>query len=119
SLAERRADGTIHLTGTAAGGARVHLASPDGASFGATVGPDGGWSFDLPPAASPRMFAVSAEADGETVRAEGALLVLPSPAPDRDRGARRPAGPGGGRSLATDAPQRALSRHPPGWRLAG
>lgn len=81
SLAVRQPDGAVRLTGTAAAGARVRLASPQGASFGATAGPDGAWSLDLPVAATPSMFAVSAEAGGETVRAEGALLVLPAPGP--------------------------------------
>ena len=80
SLAVRRPDGAVHLTGAAVAGARVHLASPEGAAFEATAAPDGAWALDLPPAVTPRMFSVSAEAGDETVRAEGALLVLPLPA---------------------------------------
>ena len=81
ALAERKPDGAVQLTGTAAAGAKVRLASPEGASFGAVAGADGAWSLALPVASTPRMFAVSAEAGGETVRAEGALLVLPAPGP--------------------------------------
>ncbi|MEO6338400.1 MAG: hypothetical protein ABIO39_00045 [Caulobacteraceae bacterium] len=81
SLAVRQADGAVHLTGSAAPSARVRLASPEGTIYAATAGPGGAWSIDLPPASAPRMFAVSAETGSETVRAEGALLVLPPPGP--------------------------------------
>ena len=81
NLAERGPDGVVRLTGTAAADAKVSLASPDGTAFTAMAGADGVWSLSLPPATAPRMFAVSADAGGETVRAEGALLVLPAPGP--------------------------------------
>jgi len=78
--ASRRPDGGVQLRGTAPAAAQVRLASPDGAAFGAMAGTDGAWTLELPPAEAPRMFAVSAEASGETLRGEGALIVLPGPA---------------------------------------
>lgn len=77
--------GVVHgagvvVSGRASPGARIRLASPDGGEFTTAAGADGAWRLALPAATVPRMFAVSAEAHGRLLRAEGALVVLPPPA---------------------------------------
>jgi hypothetical protein len=70
----------VRLSGQAAPGARIRLAAPEGDALGATAGPDGSWSLDVPLAAQPRMFSLAAEADGHVLRAEGAVIAAPGTA---------------------------------------
>ncbi len=72
--------GGVRLQGSGPADATVRLLSPDGRSLGVAADAQGGWSVDLPPADAPGMWALSAEVAGRTVRAEGALAVLPPPA---------------------------------------
>ena len=80
TAARRLPGGGVRLEGRGPADATVRLLSPDGRSVGVTSDATGAWSFDLPAAAEPRMWALSAEAGGRAVRAEGALAVLPPPA---------------------------------------
>jgi hypothetical protein len=80
ALATRLANGNVRLSGTAPAGAQVRLAGPDGTALQAVAGADGTWGLILPPASEVRMFAVSAKAGADVLRAEGALIVLPAPA---------------------------------------
>lgn len=75
-----RSEGAVLLEGRAQAGARVKIASPDGQVIQASVGNNGRWRAALP-GAEPRMYALSADVNGRTVRAEGALLTLPQPGP--------------------------------------
>jgi hypothetical protein len=77
--AVRDAAGGTTLAGQAPVDAEVRLRDPSAQAFSATAGADGAWSIALPPAASPRMFAVEAELSGRIVHGEGAFLVLPPP----------------------------------------
>lgn len=80
ALATRLPDGGVQLTGRAPAAAQVRLASPDGTAVQAVAGASGAWTLTLPPASDVRMFAVSAKAGDDILRAEGALIVLPAPA---------------------------------------
>jgi hypothetical protein len=80
----RAPSGDVRLEGRAPPGAVVHLKAPDGAAAAAIAGGDGRWTITLPPAAgapSPRLYALQAEARDQILRGEGALAVLPAPAP--------------------------------------
>lgn len=76
----RLADGSVHLMGQAPADAVVRLRSPDGGSATAQAGAEGAWSLDLPPSATPRLYAFDAAKGAQTVRSEGALAVMPAPA---------------------------------------
>jgi hypothetical protein len=77
--ATREADGGVRLAGAAAQGASIGLHAPDGAQFEVHSGVDGAWSLDLPPASEPRLFAFDAKTETQTIRAEGALAIMPPP----------------------------------------
>ena len=68
----------VALSGQAAAGASVRLASPTGEAVLATADPRGRWSILLPPAAEPRVFGLSTTAQGRQTQAEGYVLVTPS-----------------------------------------
>ena len=78
--AQRTATG-LALQGHAPAGVTVNLASPEGARLSVAAGADGRWSLTVPSPARPGMFALSANLDGRTIRAEGAVLILPEPGP--------------------------------------
>jgi len=79
--AVRAPSGAIVLTGHAPPESLLRLASPEGNAFGASAGPDGQWRLELAPVDRARMFAMSADAAGRPVHAQGALVVLPAPSP--------------------------------------
>lgn len=73
-----RPDGRLSLSGKAAPGMRVRLATPAGEAVTATVDDQGAWRLDAPASPQPRLFGLSmADAKGRTVQAEGYLVVLP------------------------------------------
>ncbi len=73
--------GVISLNGGAGPGAKVELQSPEGEGRSTTAQASGAWRLRLPAVSRPRMFALSEIVDGRVVHAEGALIVLPRPAP--------------------------------------
>lgn len=77
----RPAGNVLRLDGSAPGGSEVTLAAPDGRAFRARAGADGRWALSLPATAEPGLFALWAQAGPRTVRAEGAVLLLPEPGP--------------------------------------
>ncbi len=71
---------SVSLTGRARADAIVRLSSPEGQSWGMTAGSTGDWSFTIPVTDQPRMLSLTAENAGRSVHAEGALILLPTPA---------------------------------------
>ncbi|HEY8617420.1 Ig-like domain-containing protein [Phenylobacterium sp.] len=65
------------LSGTAAPGAQVRLATPSGEATITEAGRDGRWQVRLPPAAAARIFGLSMTAGGRQVQAQGYVLVAP------------------------------------------
>lgn len=79
--AVRRPQG-LALSGTAPSGSEVRLASPDGGGGAAVADAKGDWTLILPaPMGQPAMYALSARLGDRTIRAEGAVMVLPPPGP--------------------------------------
>lgn len=76
-----REGGQVRVRGQATAGAEVRLAAPDGWSTRALAGGDGSWEVRTPAGSEPRMYALSMVAGGRVVRAEGAVLTAPAPAP--------------------------------------
>lgn len=70
------ADGPV-LSGAAAPGARVRLATPEGEVRMAQADEDGAWAIPLGASDAPRIFGLSMLASERTVQAEGYQLVLP------------------------------------------
>jgi hypothetical protein len=68
----------VSLSGEAAAGAGVRLASPTGEALPATADLRGRWTILLPPAREPRIFGLSATAQGRQTQAEGYVLVTPA-----------------------------------------
>jgi hypothetical protein len=73
--------GVVALNGAAGAGAKVELQSPEGERQSVTAQKSGAWVIRLPAVSRPRMFALSETINGRVVHAEGALIVLPRPAP--------------------------------------
>jgi hypothetical protein len=73
--ATRFADGL--LSGTAAPGARLRLATPAGEALSADVGPDGRWQMRVSSGVQPRIYGLSLTSGGRQVQSEGYLLVSP------------------------------------------
>ncbi|MDP1875812.1 hypothetical protein [Phenylobacterium sp.] len=69
-------DGRI-LVGTAAAGARVRLATPEGQVYLTDADSQGAWRIALPPSPAPQIFGLSMILRERTVQAEGYLLALP------------------------------------------
>jgi hypothetical protein len=67
----------VVLSGHAPAGARVRLAQPDGQAVFAAVDAQGRWTLLLGPSPDPRIFGLSATADGHTAQAEGYVVVTP------------------------------------------
>jgi hypothetical protein len=67
----------IALSGVAAPGAAVRLASPGGGAQFATADADGGWTILAPPASSPRLFSLSMTLGGPVLQAMGYIFVAP------------------------------------------
>ena len=68
----------VSLSGQAAAGGGVRLASPAGEALLATADPRGRWTILLPPAGEPRVFGLSATAQARQTQAEGYVLVTPT-----------------------------------------
>lgn len=75
--ASRGPGGVVRLSGAAPADAIVRLVAPEGRATGVTADAQGRWTAELPPGDVPRLFALSAETAGRTLRGEGALAVLP------------------------------------------
>lgn len=67
----------VELSGAAAAGGKVRLATPAGEAMFATADPRGRWRISLPPDAQPRIFGLSAALGGRSAQAEGYVLVAP------------------------------------------
>lgn len=76
--ARRLPAGKVMLSGTAAPGVKVRLASPAGETMFAVSDATGGWRFVLPAAGTVRLFGLSAQMQGRPVQAEGYVAVTPS-----------------------------------------
>jgi hypothetical protein len=74
-LAVRFAGG--ELSGSGAPGARVRLASPDGAAQFADVAADGNWRLRPRTAGEPRIYGLSMNAGGRQVQSPGYVLIAP------------------------------------------
>lgn len=72
-------DGRLSLTGDAAAGLTVRLASPTGQALYAPADDRGQWRIDVTEAGEPRLFGLSmSDAGGKrTVQAQGYLAILP------------------------------------------
>jgi hypothetical protein len=70
--------GAVVLSGVAAPGAKVRLATPAGQAMFAPADARGRWTISLPPAAEPRIFGLSAAVGGRSTQAEGYVLVTPA-----------------------------------------
>jgi hypothetical protein len=79
--AETDGAGAVVLKGSAGPGAMIQLQSPEGESQSTTARASGAWTLRLAAVARPRMYALSEVMDHRVVHAEGALIVLPRPAP--------------------------------------
>ena len=79
--ASRQAGGAVVLSGGAAPGAPVRLASPDGSALTSVATAAGVWSMATPAAREPRLYSLSEGVLGRPVRAKGYIAVLPIPAP--------------------------------------
>jgi hypothetical protein len=71
------AGGALQIDGRAPANSQVQLASPDGDQARAEADAAGAWRLRLPPVQRPQLFAVSAQASGRVLHAEGALLLAP------------------------------------------
>jgi len=69
--------GGIDLTGAAAPGAAVRLASPGGAAQFATADAQGRWAITAPASPAPRLFSLSMSLGGPLVQAMGYIFVAP------------------------------------------
>jgi hypothetical protein len=69
--------GRLALAGTAAPGAEVRLATPEGAAAFAKADGQGIWRLEIAAAAMPRLFALSMSDHGRIVQAMGYLFVAP------------------------------------------
>lgn len=67
----------MRLTGQAAPGARVRLATPEGEVRLTEADSQGAWELDLGPSRVPQIFGLSMTVTERTVQAEGYQLVLP------------------------------------------
>ncbi len=85
---QRLADGSTVISGVADAGARVRLASPDGAVTQATSD-NRQWRVRLPPSTEVRLFGLAAVETGRTIQSEGYLAITPG-----GRAARLRAGAG-------------------------
>lgn len=65
------------LSGAAAPGAKVRLASPGGVAQFATADAAGRWRLTLPPLPQPAIFGLSETVGGRQVQGEGYVLVSP------------------------------------------
>ncbi|HEY3798826.1 MAG TPA: hypothetical protein VGL58_10775 [Caulobacteraceae bacterium] len=78
-------DGRLQLSGLAAPGAAVRLASPGGAALFATADAAGHWSLPLPLSPDARLFNLSMSNAGRVIQARGYLFVAPDGAAARLR----------------------------------
>ena len=74
-LAVRLAGAGVVLSGSAAPGARVRLATPQGQALFADADRQGRWTIDLGGVAEPRIFGLSAAVAGRQMQAQGYVLV--------------------------------------------
>ncbi len=73
------AQGGVIVSGRAAPGVRVRLASPTGQAIGATADDSGAWSVALPSGDSVRLYGLAEDISGRLVQAEGYVALLPAP----------------------------------------
>ena len=73
---QRAADG-LALTGTAPGGSRVRLATPQGQALFADADDRGRWRIALGPLTQPRIYGLSVNHKGRQAQAQGYVLVEP------------------------------------------
>lgn len=76
-LAAAREGVGVKLSGAAAPGAKVRLATPAGAAESASADARGRWSLVLPPSQETRIFGLSAVSGGRPVQAQGYVVVTP------------------------------------------
>jgi len=69
--------GRVAVTGKAAPGATVRLATPQGGITDAVAGPQGIWKLTTPMTPQGGLYALSQRAGGRVIQAEGYLLVTP------------------------------------------
>ncbi len=72
------ADGKVSVQGSAPAESRISFRSPEGQSAETRADPNGRWSVTLDHAATPHLYAFDATLDARTIRAQGALCLLPS-----------------------------------------
>ncbi|MFI4976091.1 MAG: hypothetical protein ACHP84_16240 [Caulobacterales bacterium] len=70
-------DRHLTLAGAAAPGARVRIATPDGAAATTVADAAGRWRLPAPGSAGPRLLGLSMTVQGRTVQAQGYLFVAP------------------------------------------
>jgi hypothetical protein len=84
AAAFRTPGGEVRLVGRSPPGALVRLQSPGGGTVTAVADADGRWTL-APPCAteppSPCLYALQAQTHDQSLRGEGALAVIPAPAP--------------------------------------
>jgi hypothetical protein len=71
------AGGRVTLTGRAAPGAVIRLATPQGGATEATVDAHGGWRLSAPATPQGGLYALSQRSGGRLIQAEGYVLVTP------------------------------------------
>ncbi len=71
------AAGRVTLSGRAAPGSMVRLASPQGSTTETPVDGQGGWRLAVPAAPQGGLYALSQRSGGRVIQAEGYLLVTP------------------------------------------
>ncbi len=69
---------SVTLSGQASPGARVRLGPPEGEARYAQADGEGKWALALPVMAEPRIFGLSATAEGRQLQSEGYLILTPS-----------------------------------------
>ncbi len=78
--AVRDSTGAITLSGTGKADAKVRLASPDRSAQTTAVSPEGVWTLSAPAAGDVRLYSLSQDVSGRTLRARGYVATGPSPA---------------------------------------
>jgi hypothetical protein len=73
----RAADGAVTLSGRALPSSPVQMITPKGIAIETRADGSGAWTAPLGPASEPQLYRLSEQAAGQTVEAEGYILVLP------------------------------------------
>jgi hypothetical protein len=80
-LSAERVSGQVIIEGRAQPESRLRLVTPEGQADGGTAAADGAWAMPAPTAAGPQLYAVGEDLGGRVVRAEGAVVALPTGEP--------------------------------------